>query len=52
LWVFLNRVLRRIFWPKVIGGWRRIYGKELYDLTPHPILFGLPNQEEWDGRGT
>jgi hypothetical protein len=30
--VFLNRVLRRIFGPKmeeVVGGWRRLYNEEL-----------------------
>jgi len=38
--VFQNRVLRRIFQPKmdeVTGGWRRLHDKELSDLA---VLFG------------
>jgi hypothetical protein len=33
--VFKNRVLRRIFGPKmeeVAGGWRRLHNKELHNL--------------------
>jgi len=35
LWVFENRVLRRIFGAKtddVIGKWRKLYNEELNDL--------------------
>jgi hypothetical protein len=35
LWVFENRVLRRIFGPKrdeVTGEWRKLHNEELYDL--------------------
>jgi hypothetical protein len=35
LWVFENRVLRRIYGPKreeVAGGWRRLRREELYNL--------------------
>jgi hypothetical protein len=40
LWVFENRVWRRIFGPKrceVTGGWRKLYNDELRDL------YSLPN---------
>ena len=35
LWVFENRVLGRIFWPKtdeVTGEWRKLHNGELNDL--------------------
>jgi hypothetical protein len=35
LWLFENRVLRRIFGHKreeVVGGWRRLHNKELHKL--------------------
>jgi hypothetical protein len=41
--VFENKVLRRIFVPRrdeVTGERRRLHNKELYDCTPHRILFG------------
>jgi hypothetical protein len=39
--VFENRVLRRIFGPKrekVAGGWRRLYNKELHNLSGSPNI--------------
>ena len=41
--VFENRVLRRIFGPRmeeVTGEWRRLHNEELNDLYSHPILCG------------
>jgi hypothetical protein len=41
LWVFENRVLRRIFGPKrdeVTGEWRRLHNKELYALYSSPSI--------------
>jgi len=40
LWVFQNRVLRRIFGPKneeVAGGWRRVHN-ELHNLYASPNI--------------
>jgi hypothetical protein len=42
LWVFENRVLRRIFGPKrdkVTAKWKKLYNEELNDLysSPHII---------------
>jgi hypothetical protein len=37
MWVFQNRMLRRIFGPKkdgVMGGWRKLYNEELHHLYP------------------
>jgi hypothetical protein len=39
LWVFENRMLRRIFGTRrneVIGGWRRLYNEELHKLYSSP----------------
>jgi len=52
--VFENRVLRRIYGPKgdeATGKWRRLHNEELYHLSPHQILLGWKNEEEWDGWG-
>jgi hypothetical protein len=41
LWVFENRVLRRIFRPKkdgVTGGWRKLHNEELHDLYSSPSI--------------
>jgi hypothetical protein len=43
LWVFENRVLRRIFGSKrdeVTGEWRKLHNEEFNDCTPCPVLFG------------
>jgi hypothetical protein len=40
--VFMNRVLRGIFWPQrdeVTGEWRRLQNEGINDCTPHHILF-------------
>ena len=37
LWVFVNRVQRKIYGPKngvMTGEWRRLHNKRLYDLYP------------------
>jgi hypothetical protein len=42
--VFENRVLRRIFGPKrdeVIGGWRKLHNKELYNLYCSPCIIRM-----------
>jgi hypothetical protein len=39
--VFENRMLRRIFGPKideVTGGWRKLHNEELRDLYSSPII--------------
>jgi hypothetical protein len=41
LWVFENRVLRRIFRPKrdeVMGEWRKLHNTELCDLYSSPSI--------------
>jgi hypothetical protein len=43
IWVFENRVLRRLFGPKryeVTGEWGELHNWELMSCTSHPILFG------------
>jgi hypothetical protein len=42
--VFENRVLRRIFGPKrdgVMGGWRKLYNKELHNLYSSPSIMRI-----------
>ena len=54
LQVFENRVLRSIFGPKrdeVTGEWRKLFIMRSWMIsTPHPVLFGWSNREDWDGR--
>jgi len=41
--VFENRMLRRIFGPKmdeVTREWRKLHNEELMICTSHPIMFG------------
>jgi hypothetical protein len=41
LWVFENRLLRRIFGPKmeeVVGAWRRLHNEELHNLCTSPDI--------------
>jgi hypothetical protein len=44
LWVFENRVLRRIFGPKrdrVTGGWRKLHNEELHNLYSSSSIIGI-----------
>jgi hypothetical protein len=52
--VFENRVLRRIFGPKrdgVMGGWRKLYNKELHNLysSPSIIIIIKSRRMRWAG---
>jgi hypothetical protein len=45
-------LLTRTFGPKrdeVTGGGENYIMRSLMIFTPHPLLFRLSNQEEWDG---
>jgi hypothetical protein len=47
--VFENRVLRRIFRPKmdkVTGEWRKLHNDELHDLYSSPNIVLVINREE------
>jgi hypothetical protein len=55
LWVYENRVLRRIFGPKrgeVIGGWRKLHNEELRNLysLPSIIRMIMPRRMRWAGK--
>jgi hypothetical protein len=42
--VFENRVLRRIFGPKmgdVVRGWRKLHNEELHNLYSSPSIIGI-----------
>jgi len=48
LWVYGNRVLRRIFGPnkdKVTREWRKLHNEELNDFYCSTKFFGLSNRE-------
>jgi hypothetical protein len=50
---FENRVPRKLLWPKrdkLTAEWRRLHDEELAICTPHQILVGRSNQDEFDGR--
>jgi hypothetical protein len=53
--VFDNRVLRRLSGPKrdeVIGGWRKLYNEELYNLysSPNIIKMITLRRMRWTGQ--
>jgi hypothetical protein len=51
--VFENRALRRIFGPnrnKLTGVWENFIMRSSMICTPHPLVCGLQNREEWNGR--
>jgi hypothetical protein len=57
LWVFENRVPRRIFGPKrgeVTGEWRKLYNEELNDLycSPNITLVIKSRRLRWAGHVT
>jgi hypothetical protein len=44
VWVFENRVLRKLFEPKrddVTGEWRKLHNKELRDLYSSPSIIRI-----------
>jgi hypothetical protein len=44
LWVFENKVLKRIFGPKrdeMTGGWRKLHNEELRDLYSSPNIIRI-----------
>jgi hypothetical protein len=44
MWVFENRMLRRIFGPKrdeMIGGWRQLHNEELHNLYCSPSIIRI-----------
>jgi hypothetical protein len=52
--VFENRVLRRLFGPKmdgVTGGWRKLHNEELHDLYSSPSTVRIINSRRmrWAG---
>jgi hypothetical protein len=54
LWVFENRVLRRIFGSKkeeVMGGWRKLHNKVLHDLYSSTSIIRIiePRRMNWVG---
>jgi hypothetical protein len=53
MWVFENRVLRRLFGPKrdeVTGEWRKLHNEELHDLYCSPtIVVVMKSRMKWAG---
>jgi hypothetical protein len=52
--VFENRVLRRIFGPKIdelTGGWRKLHNEELHNLYSSPIIIRMikSRRMRWTG---
>jgi hypothetical protein len=55
--VFKNRVLRRIFGPKldeVTGGWRKLHNKEIHNLYYSPSIIRMikSRRMRWAGHVT
>jgi hypothetical protein len=47
MWVFENRVLRRIFGPKrdgVTGGWEKLHNEGLHDFYTSPSIIRISSQ--------
>jgi hypothetical protein len=54
LWMFENRVVRRIFRPKrdgVMEGWRKVHNKELHNLYSLPRIIRIikSRRMKWAG---
>jgi hypothetical protein len=54
LWVFENRVMRRIFGPKrdeVTGGWRKLHNEELQNIYSLPSIITMMKSRKirWAG---
>jgi hypothetical protein len=52
--VFENRVLRKVFGPKMdegTGEGRKLHNEELNDLYSLPNTVRVVNRDEWDGQG-
>jgi len=46
-----GKALRKIFWPKrdkITGEWKDYITRNFVFCTPHQILLGLSNKDEWD----
>ena len=50
--VSVNRILRRIFWPKryANGEWRRLHNEELHSLYRSPNIVRVIKSRKWAGR--
>jgi hypothetical protein len=50
--MFEDRVLRRIFGPKRVGGWRKLHNEELHILYPSSSIIRMIKSRRirWTGR--